>query len=109
MISEVIIEAGAICSSYTTEARALSKNLDWVTKNQKRDSLIITDSMSLFSAPRSNDWRDTDPILVEIKEKLRNIMRQPTLLWVPLHCIISGNDRVDKLADMGTIPVKRRS
>ena len=64
--------------------------------------MIITDSMSLFSALRSNDWRDTDPILAEIKEKLQNIESRPTLLWVPSHCRIPGNDRADKLADMGT-------
>ena len=50
--------------------------------------------MSLFSALRSNDY--TDPILAEIKEKLRNIE-----LWVPSHCKIYGNDREEKLVDMG--------
>ena len=63
---------------------------------------MVSDSMSLFSALKSNNWKDTDPILAEVKEKLRRVGKTPTLLWVPSHCRIEGNDMADKLAGHGT-------
>ena len=94
---EHAIPAGAICSSYTAEGIALSKALDWLLANPDRECLMVSDSMSLFSALKSNNWRDTDPILMEIKEKLRKLQKTPTLLWVPSHCMIEGTTRQTNL------------
>ena len=102
ILAEYASPAGALCSSYTAEGIAFSKALDWLLANQDRECLIVSDSMSLFSALKSNNWRDTDPVLAEIKEKLRKIQKTPTLLWVPSHCKIEGNDKADELADLGT-------
>ena len=30
------------------------------------------------------------------------LRKHPTLLWVPSHCNIEGNDRADELAELGT-------
>ena len=102
---EVLVEAsfpaGRRCSSYTAECIAMSKALDWVSDNPG-DNVIISDSMSMFQALKSNNWKDTDLFMREIKDKLAKIEGETTLLWVPSHCEIHGNDKADRLADRGT-------
>ena len=70
---EVLLEssspAGEICSSYRAEGIALTKALDYMLEHQKTNYVVITDSISLCSALESNNWRDRDPILSEIKQK----------------------------------------
>ena len=49
-----------------------------------------------------NRWKDMDPWLQRIKDILFELTSQVTLLWIPAHCDIEGNERADELARRGT-------
>ena len=68
-----------------------------------KECTIITDSMSLHSAIRANDWRDPDPHLKEIKNILYRSDSKISFMWIPSHIEIPGNDRADDLANKGTL------
>ena len=97
---EASYPAGSFCSSYTGECVALLRALEWLQQNGG-SSLICTDSLSLHAALEQNDWRDRDPWLKQIKQIIFNIEEPITLLWIPSHCGIVGNERVDELAKSG--------
>ena len=92
--------AGRLCSSYTGECVALLEALKWLLENPQT-SLICTDSLSLHDALESNDWRDKDPWLKLIKVNIYSNPSQITLLWIPSHCGIEGNEAEDRLANEG--------
>ena len=102
-IHQAHFPAGELCSSFQAECIAMAKALDWISANPSGGkSLIITDSMSMWQALQSNNWKDDDYHLHQIKSKVRAVDSKITLLWVPSHCNIEGNERADKLADQGT-------
>ena len=92
--------AGKMCSSYTGECVAFLEALKWLLDNPQT-SLICTDSLSLQEALLSNDWKDKDPWLKLIKENIYSNPSQLTLLWIPSHCGIEGNEAADRLANEG--------
>ena len=95
--------AGKLCSSYTGECVALLMAFEWIaTQPTVLDYLICTDSKSLHEALRRNDWTDTDPWLKKAKVAISQLESQITLLWLPSHCDIPGNDKADRLANSGT-------
>ena len=98
---EASFPAGKLCSSYTGECVAMLRALEWLQEHQF-SSLICTDSHSLHSALAQNDWRDRDPWLKEVKRMLLTTREQVTLLWIPSHCDIPGNERADALAKEGS-------
>ena len=79
----------------------MERALDWIAENPG-ECAIITDSMSMWMALKTDDWKNKDYHLAEIKTKLADISSRITLLWVPSHCKIPGNDRADELANQGT-------
>ena len=93
--------AGEMCSSFQAECIAMERALDWIAVNPG-ECAIITDSMSMWMALKTDDWKNKDYHLAEIKTKLADISSRITLLWVPSHCKIPGNDRADELANQGT-------
>ena len=95
--------AGEICSSYTGECVAALKALEWIGEMRHRECLIVTDSKSLQEALRKNNWRDTDPWMKKVKKTLFELDSSITLLWIPSHIGIHGNDRADALAAAGTL------
>ena len=92
--------AGELCSSFQAECIAMEKALDWVAENAG-DCAVITDSKSMWMALKSDNWKEKDHHLAEIKNKVNEISSKITLLWVPSHCKIPGNDRADELANQG--------
>ena len=75
--------------------------LKWLKENPG-DAIICTDSLSMHSALKNNDWRNTTNLIVQIKELTREIEARITLLWVPAHCELQGNDKADELALAGS-------
>jgi ribonuclease HI len=108
VVHEASFPAGAKCSSYTGESVAFLEAIRWVhEKGKERPNivgkiLICSDSMSLAQSLDKNRWKDMDPWLQRIKDVLFELTSQITLLWIPAHCDIEGNERADELARMGT-------
>ena len=95
--------AGSLCSSYTGECVALLMAIEWIESQPlPADYLICTDSKSLLEALRANAWTDPDPWLKQIKRKIADLKSTLTVLWLPSHCDVHGNERADRLADIGT-------
>ena len=93
--------AGKYCSSYSGECVAMLRTVEWLLEHPQT-STICTDSLSLHSALASNDWKDKDPWLKQIKMKMFELQYSTTVLWVPSHCGIPGNDKADELAKTGS-------
>ena len=111
VISEESVPAGKLCSSYAGEAVAFLHALDWIrqlevgtahSENTTTTILVAVDSKSLTEALQMNNWKDPDPWLKRIKESLFDIKSTITLLWIPSHCGIDGNDKADELARKGS-------
>ena len=101
-IYEASFAAGKLCSSYTGECRvAFLRALEWLQQHL-HEALICTDSLSLHSALEENNYKDRDPWLKEIKKLLFDFPVNVTLLWIPSHCNIPGNERADELAKIGS-------
>ena len=75
--------------------------LEWAEENQVTSIAICTDSLSLTQALQRDDWRDADDWIGEIKETAYRWGGQATVLWIPSHCGVTGNEIVDKLAEEG--------
>ena len=96
--------AGEWCSSYGGECVAALRALEWVKQNNIEDCTIITDSLSLQKSIETNDWKNRDNWLKQIK-RLMYEMRFVTrirMLWIPSHIDIDGNERADALARIGS-------
>ena len=98
---EASFPAGKLCSSYTGECVAMLRALEWL-QERRLSSLVCTDSLSLHSALSQNDFRDRDPWLKEVKKMLLTTPEEVTLLWIPSHCDVPGNERADALAKEGS-------
>ena len=103
-ILEESYPAGRYCSSYGGECVAMLKALEWLQRNPT-PSLICTDSDSLVAALEENNWKDRDPRLKQIKKIIFDYPHEITLLWIPSHCGIEGNDKADELAKKRGVPV----
>jgi ribonuclease HI len=107
--------AGAYSSSYSAEAVAMLQAVQWVEETAPRSCLICTDSMSLVDAIEKNNWKDPDECLKKIKTTISRLTTQITLLWIPSHCGIRGNEEADDLAKHGSdmaqdnVPVSHKS
>ena len=77
--------AGSLCSSYTGECVAFLRALEWIERVNEQDVLICTDSKSLQESLRSNSWKDTDIWLKKIKNLIKDLPTEITLLWLPSH------------------------
>ena len=102
--------AGKLCSSYAGECAALFHALTWMkeTSNDKTTHperlhfLVCTDSRSLCDALRHVSWKDRDYWIVKIQMLVLSIDADITLLWIPSHCDVEGNEKADDLAKTGS-------
>ena len=93
--------AGRYCASYGAECVAFLKAIEWAEGNELTSIAICTDSLSLQQALESDSWRDAEDWIGDIKEALFKWDGRVTIMWIPSHCGVDGNEVADKLADEG--------
>ena len=98
--------AGALCSSYGGECVAMLRACQWIKEKEEREEeslmvLIATDSESLVNSLMNSQWKIKDEWLKKIKSVLAEIKSKVTVLWIPSHCDIDGNECADELANRG--------
>jgi len=98
--------AGAYCSSYGGECVAMLRACTWIKEKEDKEGeqlsiLIATDSESLVNSLKNRSWKIQDEWLKKIKKTLAEIRSTITVLWIPSHCDIEGNEKADDLANKG--------
>ena len=98
--------AGAYCSSYGGECVAMLRACTWIKEKEDKEGeqlsiLIATDSESLVNSLKNRSWKIQDEWLKMIKKTLAEIRSTITILWIPSHCDIEGNEKADDLANKG--------
>ena len=106
-VVEKSLAAGLYCSSYTGECVGMLEAVRWTNTEQMKQEeplnvLVCTDSRSLADSMRSNNWKDHDHWLKQIKDEIHDSTAEFTVLWIPSHCKVEGNDKADDLANLGT-------
>ena len=117
MLERISVPAGKYCASYGGEIVAMLEAMKWIEQMEKtlpddqlqHKILICTDSRSLDNA----SWKDTNYWMKETRKVITRISSRVSLLWVPSHVDIPGNEKADELANEGAakcqsgIPVTR--
>ena len=87
-------------SIFTAEAYALILACDIVESTNHNNFVIFSDSMSCLQSIKYLDWKN--PAVQQVIERLNYIHgstnKKVTLVWVPGHVGIPGNENVDQLA-----------
>ena len=103
------VATGKFCSSisYTGECVAFLRALEWIQQQEQirggpLNIPVSSDSMSLVQSLKSNNWKDGDTYLKQIKQVLYNL-NSIIILWIPSHCDIPGNEQADELAKKGSM------
>jgi len=65
--------------------------------------MILTDSESLVNSLENRTWKVKDEWLLRVKDTLTRIRSQVTVMWIPSHVGIEGNERADQLANAGAL------
>ena len=94
--------AGEICSSFGAEGVAMLRALEWLEEHPVGETIICTDSLSVHAALEKDNWKDAQDWIRKIKLQSRKMAGQVTILWVPSHCGVEGNEEADRLAEIGT-------
>ena len=100
--------AGARCSSYGGECVAMLRAALWIEEREQESEqsarfLILTDSESLVNSLQNHTWKVKDEWLLRVKETLARISSQVTIMWIPSHVGIEGNEKADLLANAGAL------
>ena len=96
--------AGRICSCFRAEMIALRKALQFLLDNpaHTEDHVVVcTDSQSALASLQGGPSVQTSQLGTDIWRALRELARddrQIILQWVPSHCGLGGNERVDSIA-----------
>ena len=95
--------AGAACSSYAAELTAMCEAVEWIGRREDEwtTAAIITDSRSLLDALQGSGGESTLRRLRERLWRLNEGGQRVTLVWVPGHCGLPGNEEADQLAGLG--------
>lgn len=93
------------CSVYVAELAAIIYTLEFIETLPPDHYFIISDSLSSIEAIRSMKLaKHSSHFLHRILEKLSALAKNNyriTLVWVPSHCSIQGNEEADSLAKVG--------
>ena len=94
------------CSILTAELQAINEAVNEAVRDESHSkTVIITDSQSaalLLENPEENNSRYDIAVQILIgNEQLVKKNKETTILWIPAHCDIPGNDMADELANKG--------
>lgn len=87
-------------SVFHAELFAIGMALDFFNKRVKK-VLICTDSLSALNAIRK--IKCFDPLVVDIRNKIKATQAKIAFLWIPAHSGITENEKVDALAKFGAV------
>ena len=94
-------------SGYVAELAAIQYTLGIIETLESDHYFIFTDSLSSIEAIRSMRIVGHSPYFLgkirELLSALSDKSYQITLVWVPAHCSIPGNEEADSLAKVGAI------
>ena len=94
--------AGRSCSSYSAEMVAMDEAVRWLGESREwQSAAVATDSRSLIDALQGSGQADGLGALRERLWRLHDERRRLTLVWVPGHCQLPGNEEADRLAGEG--------
>lgn len=89
-------------SIYTAEALAIKLAIQVIVKRRITNGVILTDSLSVFTALQSTPYRfPTNPIIAELRKDIYDAKQQYLdiqFIWIPAHLGIPGNEEADRLA-----------
>ena len=86
------------------EQAAIIIALEWLEDYRPLQAIVLTDSLSTLMLLNNYGNFYKDPLIYEILLKVNNLVCSGvhlTLLWVPSHCGIHGNEEADSLAKKG--------
>lgn len=93
-------------SNYTAELFAIDKAVNITTSVIKRNTCILSDSLSVIQALTTpGNKKRTNNTLLTIKENINRAKEYGliiVLIWIPAHRGITGNERADRMANMAT-------
>lgn len=101
---EVKYKLNKIASNFSAETIAIFEALKYIiTHHLNQNIVLITDSMSVIDT--INNKNTKLPIIRHIRNQIETINQTTsiTILWVPSHVGIPGNEKVDSLAEQAHI------
>ena len=95
--------AGAACSSYAAELTAMGEAVEWLARRPGEwiTAAVVSDSRSLLDALQGDAGESRLRRLRERLWELSEDGKDVTLVWVPGHCGLPGNEEADRLAGLG--------
>ena len=93
---------GVHSSSFHSEGVALAEALRWLTTTTWAAATIVCDCKSLVAAV-SNPY-PTDAAIIDLQKTAADLAvdKQLSIIWVPGHCNLFGNELADAQAKLGS-------
>lgn len=99
-----LFKCSPLISNFTAECLAVLECVKFILSSKINKAIIFTDSLSCLYSLLSNPFKKhIPPVVLEIKNYLKqsyDINLQVSLIWIPGHSGIQGNESVDSLAKM---------
>lgn len=99
--SKIAIKLPSDTSVFSAEAWAIVRVLSLIKENNLQKSVIFSDARSVLDAINSSKIDQKNYLIALIKSKLYEIAilgLSVSFFWIPSHCGIDGNERVDRIA-----------